>query len=216
MPVTNILNERNVLTTDPLRNFRFLVQFMPHASVAGVDFLPTVGFTQVSGLSVTTQSIPYREGSMNSVVHQIPGQSTFSPVTMQRGVLLGTPQNWNWMKSLFATVSGRGERPAGTSFRVDVEIAVLVHPIGGDGKGVRLEKAYSGQGDGSGDWTGSVARAMVIRLYNAWINSIAYSDLNAGDSAFLVEQLTLVHEGMEIEWGPDSMTGSATNPSSPA
>ena len=41
---------------------------------------------------------------------------------------------------------------------------------------------------------------MKIGLANAWITSLAYSDLSAGDNAVIVEQLTLVHEGMDILW----------------
>jgi phage tail-like protein len=197
------LNQRDSLVTDPVRNFRFLVRFLPQGNADDIKFVNTVGFTQVSGLNVAVQSIPYREGSMNTTVHQIPGQAAFSPVTLQRGMVLGSKQNWNWMKSLFSTVSGNGTRATGTSFRCDVEIAVLDHPAVSGGA-QRLERTYSGHGtDDYSGWEGTVNRAMLIRLYNAWITSLAYSDLNAGDNAFLVEQITLVHEGMDITFAGD-------------
>lgn len=193
-----IINNRSSLATDPIRNFRFLVKFQKHVEGStGWKPSATVGFTQVSGLSVATAAIPYREGGYNTTVHQIPGQSQFSPVTMQRGMMLGTPQHWDWMKTMFSTVAGDGARNADTSFRADVEIFVLNHPYV-DGAANTDETAYSK----------TIKHAMNIKLYNAWITSLAYSDLNAGDNAFLVEQITLVHEGMDIRLSDKSLADS--------
>ena len=52
-----IINGRSNLATDPIRNFRFLVTFSPHHAMNGVKFNTNVGFTSISGLSVTTESI---------------------------------------------------------------------------------------------------------------------------------------------------------------
>ena len=197
-----IINNRSNLITDPLRNFRFLVTFKPLTSVGGAPTsaatnklkTATFGFTSVSGMAVTTDSIPYREGGYNTTVHQIPGQTTFAPITLQRGVILNTSENWEWMRNLFATVQASGSTRAATeNFRCDIEIAVLSHPIAGSGGGVA----------GSGVEDDHVA--MRFNVYNAWPTSVAYSDLNAGDNALFVEQMTLVHEGFDINWatGPE-------------
>ena len=57
-----IINNRSSLITDPLRNFRFLVTFkaLPTASDAttALQNSATFGFTSVSGMAVTTDSIP--------------------------------------------------------------------------------------------------------------------------------------------------------------
>jgi hypothetical protein len=150
-------------------------------------------------MSVTTDSIPYREGSYNTTVHQIPGQTTFAPIQMQRGVILGTDQHWKWMRKLFATVQGANSANniANNNFRCDVEIAVLSHPIAGSGGG----DANSSVGDDH--------VALRFNVYNAWITSLAYSDLNAGDNAIFVEQLTLVHEGFDVNWAPSLSTSAA-------
>ena len=206
MPTIN--NNRATLATDPLRNFRYLVTFIPlpneNASVAknaAMTAMSSVsfGFTSVSGLSITTDSIPYREGGHNTTVHQIPGQTTFAPVTMQRGVILGTSANWNWMKNMFATVQGGGSTlAAGQNFRCDIEIDVLAHPI--------PSGTVSSDSSATG---GTDIIAQRFMVYNAWPTSVSYSDLNAGDNALLVEQMTLVHEGFDISWGT-SVTTSAT------
>ena len=200
--MATIINNRSSLLTDPIRNFRFLVTFQPHQT--GATWFAnqaTFGFTSVSGLAVTTDSIPYREGGYNTTVHQIPGQTTFAPITLQRGVILGTKQNWDWMRKLFATVQGGASNTLGEKFRADLEIAVLTHPIPGSG---------SGAGEGGGTATDDHV-ALRFKVYNAWPTSVAYSDLNAGDNAIFVEQMTLVHEGFDVNWATslDLPAGSA-------
>lgn len=209
--MATILNNRSNIATDPIRNFRFLVTFKPQtgASVAGdtgvkppgvtatqsewtsgLSSIP-FGFTSVGGLAVSTDSIPYREGGYNTTVHQIPGQTAFAPLTLQRGVILGSDENWNWMKQLFQTVQGTVSRSAADNFRVDIDIDVLTHPLA----------STSTTGASTETYTDHVS--MRFKVYNAWITSIAYSDLNAGDNAILVEQMSLVHEGFEIVWATD-------------
>jgi phage tail-like protein len=193
-----IINNRSTLITDPIRNFRFLVQFKPQGTNPTLDALKgvTLGFTSVSGLSVTTDSIPYREGGYNTTVHQIPGQTTFTPITLQRGVILGTNQNWEWMRNLFATVAAGGStRSIAQNFRCNLEVQVLSHPI-----------PSAGEEDNSAA-TDHVA--MRFEVYNAWPTSVAYSDLNAGDNALFVEQMTLVHEGFDVNWAPNLTTQAA-------
>ena len=197
-----IINNRSTLTTDPLRNFRFLVTFkaQPTPSTATTALqTATLGFTSVSGMAVTTDSIPYREGGYNTTVHQIPGQTTFAPITLQRGVILNTAQNWYWMRNLFATVQGGGTRSVSQNFRCDLEIQVLSHPI----PGANPEDTTAAQTDHT---------AMRFNVYNCWPTAVAYSDLNAGDNALFVEQMTLVHEGFDINWAPNLTTNAAAYP----
>lgn len=194
--MANVINFRGKQNTDPIRNFRFLVEFQQIVS-PGVGWQPKayIGFTSVSGLAVSTESIPYREGGYNTTVHQVPGQSTFSPVTFQRGVTIGSRQHWDWMRMLFQTVNGTKFTQA-AGFRADVIIDVLNHPVpyaaGNDEYGVNARENSQAADD--------IVLAR-FRLYNAWPTTVAYSDLNAGDNALMVEQMTLVHEGMNMEWG---------------
>jgi hypothetical protein len=107
--VATIVNNRSNIATDPIRNFRFLVTFSPgdtkitsttatsgstttntittttaNASDEWANHLTQIpfGFTSVSGMAVSTDSIPYREGGYNTTVHQIPGQTSFAPITL--------------------------------------------------------------------------------------------------------------------------------------
>ena len=195
-----IINNRSTLTTDPIRNFRFLVTFIPqdetNAALKALNSA-TFGFTSVSGMAVTTDSIPYREGGYNTTVHQIPGQTSFTPITLQRGVILGTKQNWNWMRQMFAAVQGGGARAVDKNFRCDLEIEVLSHPI----PGAQTESDTFEKGDHV---------AMRFHVYNCWPTAVAYSDLNAGDNALFVEQMSLVHEGFDVNWA-SSLTAQAAS-----
>lgn len=215
--MATILNNRSTIATDPIRNFRFLVTFLPQTvgvtkksdgsdgvlagetwatALSGVTF----GFTSVSGMAVTTDSIPYREGGYNTTVHQIPGQTSFAPISLQRGVILGSSQNWGWMRQLFQTVQGTPSRAVADNFRCDLEIQVLSHPS------ASLNSApTTGANAGADDHV-----AIRFKVYNAWITSLAYSDLNAGDNAIFVEQMSLVHEGFDVSFAKD-LTASAAN-----
>lgn len=192
------ISGRESLASDPTRNFRFLVTFQPYGDTEKHPmFKPNFGFTSVSGLSMAVESIPYREGGMNTTLHQVPGQATFSPITLSRGVHLGNSQGWRWIKRLFAAV-GPGGPGTGTGypayqFRTSVTIHVLQHPLnmGNDPANTYTVDIESSRND---------AVAMSFRVYNAWITSLAYSDLNAGDNAIAVEQMTLVHEGFDMYW----------------
>jgi phage tail-like protein len=223
--MATIINNRSTIATDPLRNFRFLVRFIPQTtSITSTSTgtanditswakklgTATFGFTSVSGMAVSTESIPYREGGYNTTVHQIPGQTSFAPISMQRGVLLGSSQNYNWMRQLFQTVQGSTTRGLPENFRCDIEIDVLSHPVASTGKqstaiGANQSNGTSANSVDAYDTGGTQEDhvAMRFKVYNAWISALAYSDLNAGDNAILVEQMSIVHEGFDIRWASD-------------
>ena len=203
MPNSSI-GKFSTLASDPLRSFRFQVEFTK-ADVDPFDnklltsnAAPTGaiqsgwigGFSSVSGLSITTQSIPYREGGYNTTVHQIPGMTTFGPISLQRGVLYGNDQAITWMRGLFAAVAGDGLNTGGTTagktFRVNMRIYVMDHP-------------------NTGTATATTNRArMGFDIRNAWITQLNYTDLAANDGAILFESMQLVHEGLSVFFTDDS------------
>jgi phage tail-like protein len=193
------------LQSDPLRNFKFQVnikQSVPPGPAGGNPRnLAELGFTSVSGLSVTTESIPYRQGGFNTSVQNIPGQTSFTPVTLQRGAIIGTDHSWQWARQLFSVIAGAGTGTAAAGvdqdFRADVEILVLDHPVTKDGT--------------PDNQTANTDVKLAVLLHNAWITALSYSDFNAGDNALLVEQMTLVHEGFEMNWGSYG-AGESHNP----
>ena len=71
-------------------------------------------FTEVSGLGVRIERISYREAGLNSIVRSVPGQVSYSAVTLRYG-LTSSADAWNW---LMEAVDGRVRR-------TEVSIAML-------------------------------------------------------------------------------------------
>lgn len=162
------------VATDPFRNFKFKVR-IHNPKIPG---FATMGFMSVSGLSITTEVIPYREGGMNTTTQKMPGQSDFAPITMGKGLAAGNGEMWRWMTQLFTVMQGTGSGSPGEDFRFNIDVKVLDHPVTDR---MRLKvKAW-------------------FRVYNAWPTSISYSDLDAGANAIIVHQMTLAHEGFDTD-----------------
>jgi phage tail-like protein len=161
------------IATDPFRNFKFKVS-IHHPGIRG---FATMGFMSVSGLSITTEVIPYREGGMNTTTQKMPGQSDFSPLTLSRGLATGQGEMWKWMKQMFVVMQGTQTGNAGEEFRHNIDIKVLDHPTAGR----RSAKIKT--------W---------FRVYNCWPTSVSFSDLDAGANAIIVNQMTLAHEGFDV------------------
>lgn len=201
-PTTNSLSN---LLSDPVRNFKFLVTFSPvdgqKDSFWGSNF-GQMGFVSLSGLSVTTEPIAYREGGYNTNVHQIPGQSAFTPISLAKGVMLGQPDNSLWMKRLFTVLTPSLSTGVGAAFRCNLDIQVLTHPnpqAGTGSDGTQATDPYKQH------------TSLRFKVYNAWISSLAYSNLDAGSNTLMVEEMTLVHEGFDVHYGTGyTASGSAS------
>jgi phage tail-like protein len=188
---TSSLSRFSKLATDPLRNFRFIAVFRPAKDTVALfdnrikSF--SGGFSQISGLSIETNSIQYREGGMNTTLHQVPGQTQFRPITFTRGAIYGQEQAIVWMRGLFATLNGEGISGAdGKSFRCDIDIYLMDHPVTG------------APNIAAGDVINSKAYKMQFTVHNAWITSLNYSDLNAQGNEIMYETMTVVHEGLTV------------------
>jgi phage tail-like protein len=189
---SSIINRFSTLATDPLRSFRFFAKFEVAKDGKVFDTKITSwsgGFSSISGLSINTQAIQYREGGYNTTVHQVPGMTTFTPITMQRGVLAGNDQAITWMRGLFAAASGEGiavkggAAGAAESFRVNIKVFVADHPNSGPTEVQNYKMGF--------------------KIHNAWITALNYTDLNAADGAILFESMTLVHEGLSVFFTKD-------------
>lgn len=196
--LSNEIQAAGKIITDPVRNFKFLVTFTPTSGATagwGGGF-GTMGFVSLSGLNVNTESIGYREGGYNTNMHQIPGQSSFTPISLSKGVMLGQNGNSLWMKRLFAVMTPSATSGIGANFRCNLDIQVLSHPN---------PAGYKGSGSTAPDAATAYDQHTSLRfkVYNAWITSLAYSGLDAGASSLMVEELSLVHEGFDVSYASD-------------
>jgi phage tail-like protein len=192
---TNVLSS---LATDPVRNFRFLVDFLPNSENGALyNFSKTMGFTSVSGLTISTEAIQYREGGYNTTVHQLPGQTSFSPITLSKGVFQGDSSQLNWMKRLFSITSAGAKGGVGADFRCNLDIRVLSHPNPAGTNGSAANATLSAAGATNSD---APHVALRFKVYNAWITNLSYSNLDAGGNSLMVEEMTLVHEGWDATY----------------
>lgn len=160
------------LATDPLRNFRFVVQ-INHPALKG-----RIGFMSVSGLSLSTEVIAYRQGGNNTTTQKMPGQTDFAPISLTKGLAVGDNFFMNWMRELFAVTSGTGLGTSGNDFRHSMNIMVLEHPNTSQT---------------------SVPVKAVFKVYNAWLTSLSFTDLDAGANAIIVQQMVFAHEGFDFK-----------------
>jgi phage tail-like protein len=130
----------------------------------------------VSGLNINVDVIAYRQGSYNTTTQKMPGQADFSPITLSRGVAVGTDYGMQWMQQLFTVMQGTGNSQAGSDFRFTIDVAILDHPV----------------------TAATVPVNAAFRIYNAWPTAVAFSDLDAGANQLFIEQLTLAHEGWDF------------------
>ena len=181
---------------DPLRNFVFRVDFVGSLGIAKP--FASFGFISVSGQGITTEMIPYREGGDNTITRKMPGQSDVGPLQLIRGVFMhdSSPQ-YEWFKSIFSVLWGKGNTKWDDDFRCDVLVRVMKHPV------------TAWIPDGKGDPRHTSSAGMMTRYYNAWPSAIQWNDLNAGDNSVMVETMTLQHEGFTVLYG-SKVTGETT------
>src|SRR5215218_10110024 len=82
--------------TDPLRNFRFLLE---------IDQIASGGFTRVKGISREVKHESYREGGVNEYEHKLLTQVSYPVVVLERGLALD--DLWKWAQ---ATADGEVQR----------------------------------------------------------------------------------------------------------
>jgi phage tail-like protein len=140
----------------------------------------------VSGLSITTDVVVYRQGGHNTTTQKMPGQSDFAPITLSRGLIPGDSDIYAWLKQLFMVMQGTGGNDGSRNFRATMDIYLLDHPV-------TTKTVYYKAG-----W----------RVYNCWPTSIAFGDLDAGANGIELQQITLAHEGWDFKiankYGPGS------------
>ena len=193
-----ITNAQTRLSQDPLRNFKFQVQMtMGTGSSANLQTeLGNMGFVEVSGLNMSTEMIPYREGGWNTNLHKMPGMTDFSPVTLSSGVFYGKPGMWNLAKQIFSTQWCDGSLTGTEDYRFDMTIRVFDHPV--------TKSSAS-----TGTWSPNEA-VLAFKIYNAWVANVSFSGLDSVSNSILVSQMTVHHEGLDVFFGDSAGAASSS------
>jgi phage tail-like protein len=151
---------------DPLKNYRFRVE---------VDGFVRAGFSNVGGLSRSTQVAEYREGGMNETAQKSAAQSSFPNLSLTRGLIIapgiGAADYEYWDAQIFryGVLGNPGE------YRRDLRILLY-------------------------DATGAEAKA--YRVLNAFVADFkAFGELAGLGNENLMEVVELAHEGWYLEGG---------------
>ena len=197
--------------SDPIRNFKFQVTIHAEGYLnTYTQGLSNIGFAAMSGLSVQNEMVGYREGGMNTHPHKFVGQSDFAPVTFSRGVFAGQAQMHKWQQFLHAwnqglgvVSGGGGSSPSDYGYRCDILVKVFDHP--------NSSGQYSTPDTTEGVNPRPGSARFGFKLFNCWPGAYSLSDLNAGDSGIVVQQLTVHHEGFVIGWDEAQVSQLAGN-----
>lgn len=160
---------------NPFLTYNFLVKW-DNTYVAAV--------TNVSGLTRTTEVVSFRAGGQPRSPYKIPGQTDYSPITLQRGITTDvTFEQWANKMWYYPNSAQLGQEVSLADFRKDIQIELY-----------------------------NQAGQLVIRynVYNCWPSSYtALPDLDSESNVVALASLTLEHEG----WDRDTSVTSPTLPS---
>jgi phage tail-like protein len=154
----------NLERFDPYKNFKFRVRW-DNRYVAGVS--------KVGALSRKTEPIEHREGGDPSTVRKSPGQTTFEPITLERGVTHDLEFE-RWANKVWNWGAGLGSEVSLADFRKDIIIEV-----------------YNEAGQ----------LAIAYKVYRCWVSDYqALPELDASANAIAIQSITLQHEGWERDY----------------
>lgn len=191
--------------SDPIRNFKFQVTINAgNGNLANMTTgLSRIGFAAMSGLSVQNEMVGYREGGMNTHPHKFIGQSDFAPVTFSRGVFENQAQMYKWQQFLHSwNQASQGSTSQDNNYRCDILVKVYDHPIS--------TGSYNTPGEVEANNLQLGSARFGFKLFNCWPGAYSLSDLNAGDSGIIVQQLTVHHEGFVVGWTPQEVSELAS------
>ena len=144
---------------DPYKNFKFRVKW---------DGRYVAGVSKVSALRRTTDVITHREGGDPSTARRSPGQTSFEPITLERGVTHDTAFE-DWANQAWTSGAGLGAEVALKEFRKDI-ILEFYNEAG------QLVIAY--------------------HVFRCWVSEYqALPALDADGDAVAIQSITLQNEG---------------------
>jgi phage tail-like protein len=149
---------------DPYKTFKFRVKW---------DGRYVAGISKVGALKRTTQVIDHREGGDPSTVRKSPGQTSYEPITLERGVTHDVEFE-RWANKVWNFGSGLGAEVSLKDFRKDIIIEV-----------------YNEAGQ----------LAIAYKIYRCWVSDYqALPELDASGNAVAIQTLKLENEGWERDY----------------
>jgi phage tail-like protein len=215
-------------TRTPFGNFAFYVSFEPSpdstefAAKAGVPDELFGGFQEISGLEAMMEHKAIKEGGLNYGTHMRAGPVTFGTVVLKRG-MVSARHLWRWW-AMFAGADGADDGLPTPDYRANVLIGLIGTKPAKEADKKKDDGGYHYANSTDDLWgTGIKASVRVDatssfdrkpaeapppppereiklgwRLRNAMPIKFRAGDLNAKGSEIAIEELHLVHEGLDM------------------
>lgn len=166
---------------DPYRSHRFRLKW---------DGKYVAGFSNVSALSRNTHGVKHRSRGDSSVPRQIPGQSDYAAITLERGVT-HDPAFEQWANKVWDHHNSTLDDEQGGTGNSDVSLKDFR-------KDVVLE-VYNEAGQ----------KVMAYNIYRCWPSEfVALPELDASGNAVAISTLKLENEG----WERDTSVSAPSQP----
>ena len=156
---TNVRAAAAPYLMDPLLGFKFVVLW---------DGIPVAGVSKVGALEVKTEKVGYG----NDPAPVIPGQTTYEPITLERGLIIDVSfEQWINKVLFFENTATLGEAVALQDFRQDLTLQLC-------------------------NQAGQVMKQYLV--FNCWPSEYtALPELDAADNSIALESMTLQSEGWQ-------------------
>jgi len=146
---------------DPYKNFKFRVNW---------DGKYVAGVSKVGGLSRKTEVVKHREGGDPSSSRSSPGQTSYDPITLERGVT-HDEEFERWANKVWTYGNAVGQEVSLKDFRKDITIELL-------NEAGQIVIAY--------------------KVYRCWVSEYKpLPELDASANAVAIQSITLENEGWE-------------------
>ena len=146
---------------DPYKNFKFRVMW---------DGKYVAGVSKVGGLTRKTEVVKHREGGDPSSSRSSPGQTSYEPITLERGVTHDLEFE-RWANKVWNFGAGLGSEVSLKDFRKNITIEMY-------NEAGQLVIAYN--------------------VYRCWVSEyVALPELDAGGNAVAIQKITIENEGWE-------------------
>lgn len=82
------------MPTGPIRNPYLQLRYQIE-----IEGVLVAGFSEVTGIRMTTEFLEFREGGLNAYIHKLPGQTLVSNLVLKRG-LTDSASLWEWYRNV--------------------------------------------------------------------------------------------------------------------
>jgi phage tail-like protein len=149
----------NTSRYDPYKTYKFRVMW---------DGKYVAGVSKVTGLTRTTEVVKHREGGAPSDARLSPGQTSYPPITLERGVT-HDEEFEKWANKVWAYGNAAGKEVSLKDFRKDIIIEL-----------------YNEAGQ----------KVVAYKVFRCWVSEYtALPDLDASGNAVAIQKIKLENEG---------------------